>query len=407
MALNGTHLTQGGDTNAALASIIVTASVSPTADALIVITIGESVNQTRPTVTGNGITYTFVGGIETGLRRHHVFRGLAASPTTGVITLDYGAGQPNALAWTVDEITGVNTGGTNGSAAIRQVTTNSGSGVTGSVTLAAFDNAANGTFGAFHSDVLTTSTPGTGFTELSDVNVDDPPHTLAVNWRNDNDTVVDNTWALTGAWRALAFEIVAAGTTVTATTVASMVWTGVAGTVSRSVAASPGSIVWTGVAGNVSRSVTATAVGSIVWTGVAGSITRTVTAATVGSIVYNGVAGTVTTGTTVTATTVGSIVWTGIAGTVSRTVTAAGVAGVVYTGTAGAVARVMTGTGIAGYVWTGVAGTISTATMTGPLCGSVSIRPMLAGAAVGAAQLGGTASSGAQLTATASVAVCG
>lgn len=152
---------------------------------------------------------------------------------------------------------------------------------------------------------------------------------------------------------------VSTATTVTASTVGSIVYTGVAGSVTRTVSASPAGIVWTGVAGTVTRTVSASP----------------------GSIVYNGVAGTATP--TYTANPA-SYVWSGIAGTVSRTVTATTVGGVVWNGTAGSVQRLFTATTVGSYVWNGVAGTVTVGTVytgeaAGTLEGGVSVQGVLEG----------------------------
>lgn len=212
MAVAGSSLTTGSDTNAGSASSFATASISPTGDALIILAVADSVNQSAPTVTGNGLTWVELGST-TGLRRLRHFRALGASPSSGAVTIDYGAGVPNAVIWSIDEFTGVDTGGTNGSAAVRNYTTNvsAGPATAQSVTLAAFDDAGNGTYGCFHAHGLPTSyTPGTGFTELSDHTVSTPDHTLQTQWRNDNDTSVDATCAASQEYHGAAFEIVAA-----------------------------------------------------------------------------------------------------------------------------------------------------------------------------------------------------
>lgn len=212
MAVSGTNLTSGSDTNAGLASSINTASITPSANALVILSVCDSVNQGVPTITGNGLTWVEIGST-TGVRRLRHFRAMGASPSAGAVTIDYGAGVPNALCWSIDEFTGVDTGGTNGSAAVRQYTTNvsAGPATAQSVTLAAFDDAGNGTFGCFHAHGgAYTYTPGTGFTELADVNVTDVPHALTTEWRNDNDTSVDATCSTSSTYHGAAFEIVAA-----------------------------------------------------------------------------------------------------------------------------------------------------------------------------------------------------
>ena len=148
-----------------------TASISPTSNALILpcIVMLDSTTPETPTVTGNGITYDLVAGInhDTGGQQAStfLFRGLDASPTTGVITITTVGAHEGAL-WSVTEYQGVDTGGSNGSAAVVQSVTNSGSigsGSTLTVTLASFADAVNNiTAGCFGMDEANTGGIGEG-----------------------------------------------------------------------------------------------------------------------------------------------------------------------------------------------------------------------------------------------------
>jgi len=139
---------------------------------------------------------------------------MGASPSSGAITINL----PNThdyCSWHVMEFDGVDTGGTNGSAAVVQSATNSGSGTAITATLAAFGDAGNGTFsfsGGYNTSSVSTTTPGTGFSEIYDTgqayyyNV-----TQHSQWRADNDTTVTGTWSVSqSGWAAIAIEIKAA-----------------------------------------------------------------------------------------------------------------------------------------------------------------------------------------------------
>ena len=81
---------------------------------------------------------------------------------------------------------------------------------TGLVTLPAFANVANGTFGAFAHGHNETHTPGSGFTELGDINFTTPNIGGMAEWKATNDTSVDASWATLTRYGGVACELVAA-----------------------------------------------------------------------------------------------------------------------------------------------------------------------------------------------------
>lgn len=159
-----------------------TASVSPTANRLILVTIHAyistgSTQPATPTVTGNGITYASVveaatdnSGTDQG--RIFVFRGMAASPSAGAITISFGAVTMTRCQWSVDQSdANVETGGTNGSSAIVQSTgASSASGATSlSINYPTAMTSGNSGFSAFGHQQTEAKTPRAGWTELADV----------------------------------------------------------------------------------------------------------------------------------------------------------------------------------------------------------------------------------------------
>lgn len=174
MAIVSTNLTTGADIDGGSSSV--TASISPTANALLLLTIdqrtGITADPNQPTVSGNGLTWVAVDTIvydttTSSRKRISVFRALGASPSAGAVTIDFG-GQANTDAhWSIDQLTGVDTSGTNGSGAIVQVVTakdETGTAPSLTVTLAAFGHAENATFGAFGVSTNTALAVGSGFT---------------------------------------------------------------------------------------------------------------------------------------------------------------------------------------------------------------------------------------------------
>lgn len=191
----------------------VTASQTPAANKLQLLRVssrtGITADPNQPTATGNGLTWVVDtnGSVvfdttSSSRKRITVFRAMGASPTTGAVTIDFGGQNQTDVEWTLDEVTGMDTSGTNGSGAIVQVINRidetEPTPATLIVTLAAFGSANNATYGAFAfgtggGDVLSA---GTGFTELA--------HTSGASligiseWRVDNDTTVDATDSVVG-----------------------------------------------------------------------------------------------------------------------------------------------------------------------------------------------------------------
>jgi len=179
MALSFANLTAGGNTTDLTS--YATASVSPAASKLLLLGVDAyiaagSVQPPQPTVTGNGLTWVLVNGIDfdaSGTDRSGtwLFRAMGASPSSGAVTIDFGATTISASAWSLDEVTGMDTSGTNGSGAIVQsAVASTDNALTITVTLAAFADAVNNAgHGVFGHQQAEGKTPGTGWTELADV----------------------------------------------------------------------------------------------------------------------------------------------------------------------------------------------------------------------------------------------
>lgn len=189
------------------ASSYATASVTPTANALILASVFNiAVGPATPTASGNGLTWVAVASVAVvNNARTTLFRAMGASPTAGAITFDFGGQTQQNAHWTVTEVTGVDQSGTNGSGAVVQSATASGTSAAPSVTLAAFARAANGTYGVIGVNATDAITPGTGFTELSDTALVES-NNIEDEWRVDNDTTVD--WSIaSNLFAAVAVEI--------------------------------------------------------------------------------------------------------------------------------------------------------------------------------------------------------
>ncbi len=137
-----TELTEGQDDSSQTS--YATGSVTPASNKLILVifTLSRGGGITVDSVTGNGITYDLVDSSAYDLAGNRgelfIYRGMAVSPTAGVITIDVGASTHAGCGWGVFEIGGVPTGN-NGADAIQQsVNAEVGAGTSVSATLAAF-----------------------------------------------------------------------------------------------------------------------------------------------------------------------------------------------------------------------------------------------------------------------------
>lgn len=228
MAVSGTILASGqvsGNVGG-----FTTASVSPTPFALQILTInasrGASALPTAPTtLSGNGLTWVLISTLSydnagVGRAAAWVYRALASAPSTGTLTASgMGLNADSNVIYQWQEFTGVLPSGSNGADAVRQVVNSTaGSSSTPSVTLAAFGNANNATFGyvAGRGNANpTTASAGTGFTLLNSRYNNTQVQTIfaATEWRADNDTTPDFGFSASdgaGGWMVCGIEIVAA-----------------------------------------------------------------------------------------------------------------------------------------------------------------------------------------------------
>lgn len=207
MAITATTLTSNH--SATNATSYATASISPTAGSvqIAVICANQSFGSAH-SATVSGWTEISTGPTFNTSYTIQAFWALTSGAQT--ITFNYGANSMTSAIWCVQEFAGVDA-----VAPIRNPGTVTGvaaTSATPSITLGAFSSAANGTFGVFAQDGLTTSTPGTGFTELFDFQHSESfdNRTLTSEWRADNSTTVGVTFSGANHYGGVACELVAA-----------------------------------------------------------------------------------------------------------------------------------------------------------------------------------------------------
>ncbi len=211
MAITATLKTSGS--SASNATSYATASITPTASRLLLLSVANNVfsgTATTPTATGGGgLTWVQVTTVASGTYRTTLFRAMKPSGlTSGTVTIDFAGATQQRCAWSITEFASMITAGTDGAGAIIQSgVTSAATGTTGLVTLGAFTATENATFGAFGRALEEVSAPGSGFTELSDSQVSAEALSLETEWRNDNDTTVDATWSTSSRWMGIGVEI--------------------------------------------------------------------------------------------------------------------------------------------------------------------------------------------------------
>lgn len=184
---------------------------------------GITADPNVPTCSGNGLTWVQVATIvfdttSSSRRRLTMFRAMGSSPSSGATTFDCGGQTQTGAIWNIDSFSSIDTGGTNGSAAVVQSATNKDetlSATTLTVTLAAFGSSSNATYGYIAATTGGNSfTVGSGFSSVSTsgTNAVEVACDTVTEFRNDNDTSVDATISASGGQLGgIAVEIKAAG----------------------------------------------------------------------------------------------------------------------------------------------------------------------------------------------------
>lgn len=221
MAISFTSL--AGASSGSNATSYATASITPTANRLVIATVVSSGANglPDPTLTGNGLTWVLIVGAESGDTTNDihtsVYRAMGASPSAGVVTIDFGGVTMARCSWSIVETPDIDTSGTNGSGAIVQ--SKVAAATSGTAGTADFDNAFgdaanNAAYSAIgNRNAAEAITPEAGFTELHDLSVE--TQMLETMWRLGEDQTPAPTWATSARWAQVVVEIkaVAAGAT--------------------------------------------------------------------------------------------------------------------------------------------------------------------------------------------------
>jgi hypothetical protein len=210
MAVTRTHLTD--DFITTNASSYTTATISPSAGRLLLVTVVGSHAAAWPglTVSGCGVSWVQVASNDdTELRGAAMFRAMG-TPTTGALTIATAdVSSLTACGWSVDEYAGVDTSGSFGSGAIVQTRVARGAGAASvSQAFSGTVTAGNATVAAVGMTAINeTTTPGTGWTQIVNGGISQPSTSRQVEWAATAQQNVTASWTTSADWFLVAAEI--------------------------------------------------------------------------------------------------------------------------------------------------------------------------------------------------------
>lgn len=191
-----------------------TASVSSQSGSMYILTVATKINLTnpnQPTVTGWGATWNVVNTrLNTTAQdsRITMFQ-TAGNGTAGAITIAFGGQSQEAGVLLLDKLTGILVTGTGGEDGIVQSDSaaSSNGGTSVSVTLGAFADTKNVTYGACGGVGGGAINEGSGFTEISEDQGGSAQTRVQSQWKDANDTGVDWTFDAGEVTMGIAVEL--------------------------------------------------------------------------------------------------------------------------------------------------------------------------------------------------------
>ena len=190
-----------------------TASITPTSNALVLLAFTSrtaTADIVVGTASGNSLTWDLVDNIPVSGNNRTVVvrRAMGVSPTTGTITISFGAQTQTSAIWSVVECTGVDTSGSNGSGAIVQsIDQDSGAMATSFTnTMADFGSTANAGYTAAMHIANEATTPGSSWSEIHDVAIAENAYGFQTQYKI-NDKVGTASWATSSFFQDIAIEI--------------------------------------------------------------------------------------------------------------------------------------------------------------------------------------------------------
>jgi len=212
----GNPVSLTSDSSTTDAASYATASVSPTAGRLLLLAVASRYSTTPPTIptitTANGITWTQVNTIVTANgdafdnRRVTLFRAKPSSPSAGAVTIDFGGVTQLGCFWSLVEVP--DTHADEASCIVQSLVTSTTAGFATSqtITLAAFASSGNMAYGVKLHWTNEATTPGSGFTEIHDLDMAEGTMGFETEYKT-NDNTVDCSWATNTRHSGIAIEI--------------------------------------------------------------------------------------------------------------------------------------------------------------------------------------------------------
>lgn len=205
-AITRANLAEALSTTAATS--FTTASVTPAANQVVLICIGNTATSGAPptSVTGNGITYTMIVAKSSGTKSCSIWWGASGSPAAGTITIDFGGVSQATCFHDVEQLTSADQ-----SNPVVQSQTGSGTGTAGSLSsaLAAFRDAANdaGFYIVVHASNESTTAAGS-WTQLFNASNSGPAMTRETAWISGGGAPNPQpAWATSVTWVMAAVEM--------------------------------------------------------------------------------------------------------------------------------------------------------------------------------------------------------
>lgn len=215
MPISATNLVASG--NGTNLATYTTASITPAANALILAAIETDIGAgapSIPTLTGNSLTWVQVIDCyfdQAGTtHRLTVFRAMGESPTTGAVTIDYAGVTQAGCTWVINQFTGVDTSGTNGSGAIVQSakTAEPAAAATTSITATLASGITSGNAGWAAACFEVVETPTVTWTSLGLGSHASPSVSVSTQWTTTaGSTSATATWVTAALAGAIVIEI--------------------------------------------------------------------------------------------------------------------------------------------------------------------------------------------------------
>ena len=195
-----------------------TASVSPAAQALVLLWVASTTGvetPSVPTATGAGMGWELVatrvrnGG---GPRRISVLRSLSSAPQPGPVVIDFGAQPQSRILWGITQHSGVDASGQSGAGAVVQVASAEAAGFESGavVNLQPGEGPRSATVGGVFSGAPSAMVPGPGLEEMTQDNIGTSTSGsfyLLSEYKPSFDGIVDATWEGTAHWIAIGMEL--------------------------------------------------------------------------------------------------------------------------------------------------------------------------------------------------------